>query len=909
MDSDRANDTPPDDPDVTSELADSFTGLTISHYRILERLGSGGMGVVYKAEDLRLGRFVAVKFLPPDIAHDPKARSRFEREARAASALNHPNICTIYEVEEYNQQPVIVMELLEGRNLRQRISSGPFAIDEILDLGIDTASALEAAHAKSVIHRDIKPGNIFITKDGHAKVLDFGLAKAAAIVGAQLRDLPTAPLDDEVTATGIAMGTVSYMSPEQIRAGELDGRTDIFSLGVVLYQMVTGKLPFSGATQSIIIDAVLHRQPESIASANPELSRKLTEIINKCLQKDRSLRYQHASEVRSDLQRLKRELESASIVAERAPSISKSRLLAAWIIAAVLFITALAALLYALRRHQPAEAALRMRPLTNYPGGQYEPAFSPDGSQIAFVWNGGKENNFDIYVKLVDGGTPLRITTNPASEGSPAWSPDGHRIAFLRYSTNPGESGFYVVPAIGGPEKKIADAAPLAHIFDRHLDWSPDGLQIAVVDKINEAGPFGIFALSVETGERRLITSPLPRSVGDTGPAFSPDGRNIAFLRSIDASVNDIYVVPVTGGEPKRLTFDNGHIANHAWSPDGRELIFSSSRGGGKSIWRVPVSGGAPKQIATVGQGAYYIAVSRKGHYLAFSRWFADTNIWRLSIGSGAKNAVPEELISSTWEERSPQYSPDGSRIAFRSDRSGNNEIWVCDSSGANPLQLTSFGGPLTGTPRWSPDGKILAFDSRLEGRSAIYTVSSQGGAPHRITAVDFDGAVPSWSRDGRWIYFASSRNNGLQVWKIPVKNGPKDGDPVQVTQHGGFAAFESLDGQWLFYAKGYDVAGLWKIPASGGEETPVIPNMNAGYWGYWAVAPHGIYFLAPKPPGRAAVNVYDFKTGSTAEVAVLLQEPPFGDSGFAVSPGENWILYTQVDHSGSDIMLVEGFR
>lgn len=295
---------------MESGAVGALSGQIVSHYRILEKLGSGGMGVVYKAEDVRLGRFVALKFLQQDTVNDPRALSRFEREARAASALNHPNICTIHEVEEHNHQPVIVMELLEGQNLRQKIAWGPMAIDEILELGIETASALEAAHTKGIIHRDIKPANIFITAQGHSKVLDFGLAKAAPLVSEQTGERSTAAMDDELTGAGIALGTVSYMSPEQIRAEALDARTDLFSFGVVLYQMATGKPPFGGATQPMIFDAILNREPVSAVSLNPELPRELEGIINKCLEKDRKLRYQHASEVRTDLQRLRRDTES-----------------------------------------------------------------------------------------------------------------------------------------------------------------------------------------------------------------------------------------------------------------------------------------------------------------------------------------------------------------------------------------------------------------------------------------------------------------------------------------------------------------------------------------------------------------------------------------------------------------------
>jgi len=555
-----------------------------------------------------------------------------------------------------------------------------------------------------------------------------------------------------------------------------------------------------------------------------------------------------------------------------------------------------------LRRTSPTQGGQPV-PFTSLRGGEYEPAFSPDGTQIAFVWNGEREEDYDIYVSPVESLAPRRLTAYRGGEGSPAWSPDGSRIAFLRYAGAPRETGAYVVPVGGGAEVRITGCLPLAHIFDRHLDWSPDGKYLALVDKSAANQIFGIWLVTIETGERRRLTTPPAQSLGDTGPVFSPDGQTLAFRRTSSANANDLYVIPVSGGEARQVTSDRRFTTNHAFAADGKELVFSSNRGGTPSLWRIAVSGGEPRPTLPHVQGAYFLAISRNNS-LAYSQISSDADIWRLDLDAEqASQAV--RVVSSTRQDTSPQYSPDGRRIAFRSDRSGSDEIWVCDASGANPVQLTSFGGPLTGTPRWSPDGLRLAFDSRPAGHSDIYTVSTAGGALRRITSEESEDVVPSWSGDADWIYFASNRSGSWQVWKAPAAGGTA----LPVTRHGGFAALEDPSGGVLYYAKGHDQPGLWRVPVRGGEEALAVPELQRGHWGYWGITEEGVYYINPDAPSGAELHMFQFSSGQFSVLARLGIRPKFGDAGFSVTPDGTSVLYTRIEREGSDIMLVRNFR
>jgi Tol biopolymer transport system component len=549
-----------------------------------------------------------------------------------------------------------------------------------------------------------------------------------------------------------------------------------------------------------------------------------------------------------------------------------------------------------------AAALPRIVPFTSFPADEFNAAFSPDGGRIAFVWNGEDGGNYDVYVMAIGASTPLRLTRHPDSDVGPAWSPDGRRIVFARYSSR--ERQLLTVPAEGGSEQVVATVGLGPADPSAPLAWSPDGRFVAYSDRVAPPETHGVFLLDLETQQRRrLTTAPAPGY--DTNPRFAPGGRQVAFARRTPTRVEDVYVVPVEGGEPQRLTHDGHSIRGLDWLADGRGVVFASNRSGPFRLWKVPLAGGTPVAVPGPDEQVSGPAVDPRGGRYACTKRVEDRNIWRLEVG-GDRPAAATRLIASTRDETMPDVSPRDRSVVFTSNRSGSEEIWRCAADGSGPTPLTTFGGPATGTPRWSPDGRQVAFDSRASGDSAIYVVAADGGPPRRVTDDPGDETTPSWSRDGRWIYFASNRIGEREVWKVPAGGG----EPARVTTGGGLAAFESADGGEVYFWRGGERPGIWKQPAAGGPERLVHPDIRPHFWGSWAVGKGGLYFIqeeatadhARKATIRSTVRYFDFAS-QQVRVLATLEKPTWG---LALDPDERRVLFGQFDLRGSDIILVE---
>ena len=903
-------------------------GKSLLHYQIHEKLGEGGMGVVYRALDLHLDRFVAIKVLAPRRVIDSELRRRFLREARAASALNHPNIITIHDLAAIEDIDFIVMEYVAGQALDQLLASRKLPIGEVVRYGTQIADALATAHAAGIVHRDLKPANIMIGANGLVKVLDFGVAKLMEGIEA-LPDsavLPAFGDSTSVTLDGVLVGTDAYMSPEQVQRAPTDARSDVFSLGSLLYEMVSGRKAFPKAARTEVLAAVAKHQPQPLREIVEELSPALESLIFRALEKNPAHRWQSMRELKSALQELAVEETREEGFQAKGSVRSKVETTIRWkpiakhpfAILVAVAIVLLSGASYWLGFRTPIDAVVgsRVLPFTTYPGSEGDPSFSPDGDRVAFVWGGPKNENRDIYVKQVGTESLRRMTTDPRRDFSPSWSPNGESIAFVR-DLNAGQSAVMMISVNEGHERQVAvfrsEHVPLE---SRWICWHPDGKWLAVAGDQESAGlPAAIYLLSTETGEWKRLTSPpgstsLP-DLGDTNPAFSADGRSLAFVRFLTGMVSELFVLPLDDLspeiQPRQLTFSEKSTVTPVWMPDGKRLLFASgSHFNSASLWQISVASAAkPQPIPVSGDGLVADpAISITTRRLIYKTRSTDLNIWRNQIRHDNERPVaPVQLMASSRLQHGAKYSPDGHTVAFLSYFSGNAEIWLCNDDGSDPQQLTHLDGPMPNLSHWSPDGQQVLFSLSSKGKWNLHVFEVQSRQIRQLVASPFNDLGPTYSRDGRWLYFASDRSGEFQVWKMPAEGGAA----VQLTQNGGDAPSESEDGKELFYlkARGEGISDLWKLPTDGGAETRVLEGVL--YTNYY-LKERGIYYASQPNFPETKFAFFEFSTGKSKTLATVQRYVGYG---FTVSPDENWILSAQSSgtRGTSDLVLVENFR
>ena len=870
---------------------------TVSHYRIVERIGVGGMGVVYKALDLNLGRAVALKVLPDHLARDPESMDRLRREARAASALNEPGICTIYEIGEANGTVFIAMELLEGETLGQRLKRGHLRFDEVLELALEICAALEAAHAKGVVHRDITPANIYLTTAGRVKVLDFGLAKLDARAGAV-----SAPTLHEqtmlVSMAGQLVGTLGYMSPEQAKGQPVDGRSDIFSLGLVLHEALTGRPTFSGSAAEVL-SGILTTRPAALTAVVPGVTPEVDRVLAKALEKDRELRYQSATEWRADLKRFKRDAAASQPDGDaRAPR----RLLSSSALAFIAVILVAAAggafwVASSFWRTPPASPLLdaTFTQLTDLPGLETFPSLSSDGQSLVFA--SAHEGRWHIYSQRVGGRNMVNLTADSRSDDTqPVLSPDGGRIAF-RSSRDAG--GIFIMGATGESVRRLTD-------FGYNPAWSADGSSIAVATELVEAPTSrmsysAVWAVDVATGARRLVTDD-----NAVQPSWSPHNARLAYWKVDQSGNRDIYTVPVAGGTPVAVTNDAATDWSPAWSPDGRYLFFSSDRGGSMNLWRIRIdeqSGrtlGPPEPVTTPSLNSGLLSVSRDGSRIVYVAQSIARNVSRVALDPQTER-VREPVAAVTRGTRYlrfPSVSPDGRSIAYTSDE----KLMVSMADGSGPRQLTD-GVYRDRAPRWSPDGSTLLFYSNRTGTYEIWNVRPDGSGLHQVT---FGGPsvtffFPVWSPDGSRFAFGDLKNKAAFLSDPSKPWADQRAEMLPPSPKPG-----TFFSPWSWSAAG--LAG-WAFGDDGQSAGLLVYDPAARSY-------HPIASLGSRPAWLPdAKRLMAFDHGSLVIVDVAsgnsrkLQLPAAPDDEFSLSPDGSTIYFMQSERQGDVWLITLGGR
>jgi serine/threonine protein kinase len=776
-------------------------GQTIAHYHILEKLGEGGMGVVYKARDTKLDRLVALKFLPQRVTASETEQARFIQEAKASAALSHPNICPVHSIEEHEGEIFIVMDYIDGQTLRQKMASGQIPLKLAVEIGIQIAEGLGAAHEQGVVHRDVKPENIMIRKDGLVQVMDFGLAKLRGVT--------------RLTKEGSTLGTIGYMSPEQVQGHDVDARTDIFSLGVVLYELVTGELPFKGEREAAITYQIVNVEAPLASSLRPEVSPELDGVIAECLAKDPEERYHFAKEVSRQLKRFKRDSsqpggekrsterltaktgKTAKVRTARQPFTAVLRLRTFWI--GIGGVTLLAALLFFTRLFErtPEVNPKKITRVLNtpFPPSSY-PGLSSDGSWVAFsaADAGGK---WEVYFMNTSGGEARRVTNERSPDmagGGLSVSPDGSQIAYSCIDSAKGVFQLKVAPSLGGASRTIADGRLIPH-------WRPDGQRIGYLIEAGDSKSHRLefWTIRPDGSEDRMELVDFSDSIKSNNTssfAWSPDGRAIAWIREFQVDKQDIVVRDLVSREEHQITFDGAYIDAVCWARNN-EILFSSNRGGTLDLWMVPSAGGAPVQITTGPSSNTGMQMSTDGKKMVFSQSEVIGHVWIASV----EGSPPRQVTFDDSDIRWPSLSPDAKHIVFMTF--APSRVYVMDRDGTNRKQLTSNDW-VSSFPKWSPDGKWISYASypiaATVDSMSVYILDAMNPQTPRFVG---KGGESHWVDDTTLIVLRNARS-----WLASINGGEES------------SFFEESTFAWpvvsrkyiLFYDRQKNRRGLWIV-------------------------------------------------------------------------------------------------